>query len=72
MLEVDVVNETRVGYTTKLWTKKWRHRLLIYILNSSIHNAYILYKVHIEAASLIKPMDRNYYNYHIARWLDDH
>lgn len=44
MRGVDVVDQLRGEYTVQLQSKKWWHRLLLFILDSSCMNGYTLYR----------------------------
>jgi hypothetical protein len=44
MRGIDVVDQQRVEYTVGLASHKWWHRLLGFVVDSSAHNAYILYR----------------------------
>ena len=61
MRGVDLIDQHRVAYSSQLQTRKWWHRLFIFVLDSSIGNSYILYKTHMEEAGLVKPMEREKY-----------
>jgi hypothetical protein len=44
MRGIDVVDQQRVEYIVGLTSHKWWHRLLGFVVDSSAHNAYILYR----------------------------
>ena len=53
---------------------KWWHRLLFFILDTSLGNAYILYKAHWmgrldKGRDKVRPMSRADFHYEIASWL---
>lgn len=52
MRGVDLVDQQRQEYTGQLHSHKWWHRLLFFILDSSLLNAYILYSEDTRAVGL--------------------
>jgi hypothetical protein len=43
MDEVDKVDQMRRDYTCQFWSRKWWHKLLFFVLDSSKQNAWALY-----------------------------
>lgn len=73
MRGVDVVDQCCVEYTAQIISHKWWHRLLFFILDTSLGNAYVLYKAHWlsrrSRRPRRKPMSRSKFHYDIASWL---
>jgi hypothetical protein len=70
MRGVDVVDQTRRSYSIQLKSRKWWHKILMFIVDSSLGNAYILYCTHCSSHG-IKSMSRAEFHYHIAGVLTD-
>ena len=49
MWGVDIVDQCRVEYTAQIMSHKWWHRLLFFILDTSLGNAYVLYKAYMQS-----------------------
>jgi hypothetical protein len=52
MRGIDVLDQQRVEYTVQLQSHKWWHRLLLFVLDTSCQNAYVLYKEDAEQVGL--------------------
>jgi hypothetical protein len=52
MRGIDVVDQQRGEYTTQLQSQKWWHRLLLFVLDSTCMNAYVLYRADAERVGL--------------------
>jgi hypothetical protein len=53
MRGIDVVDQQRVECTVALASHKWWHRLLGFVVDSSTHNAYILYRDNAQAVGVL-------------------
>jgi len=71
MRGVDLVDQCRMEYTAQLRSRKWWHRLLLFILDTSLGNAYILYKAHAIANREKRVMSRVAFHYEVSNWLCD-
>jgi len=71
MRGVDLVDQCRMQYTAQLRSHKWWHRLLLFILDTSLGNAYILYKADAAASMQKRVMSRVAFHYEVANWLCD-
>lgn len=52
MRGVDVVDQQRVEYSVQLQSHKWWHRLLLFVLDSSLQNANVLYREDVQRVGL--------------------
>lgn len=68
MRGIDLVDQCREEYTAQLHSKKWWHKILLFGLDSSIGNSYILYQEHC-LANEVRPMSRLMYHYRVAMYL---
>jgi len=73
MRGVDVVDQCRVEYSVQIMSHKWWHRLLFFIVNSSLGNSYVLYKAdwaarHVKGRPK-RQKSRADFHYAIASWL---
>lgn len=66
MRGVDLVDQCRMEYTAQLRSHKWWHRLLLFVLNTSLGNAYILYKAHAEGCGQKRIMTRVEFHFEVA------
>lgn len=68
MRGIDVVDHRRANYTCQLRTRKWWHRIFLFLVDSSIGNAYVLYDLDCQMRE-IRPMSRKAFHHRIAAWL---
>jgi len=71
MRGVDLVDQCRMEYTAQLRSHKWWHRLLLFILDTSLGNAYILYRAHAVACRQKRVLSRVAFHYEVANSLCD-
>lgn len=68
-----MVDQCHVQYMAQIMSHKWWHRLFFFILDTSLGNAYILYKAHCRErhvrARPQRPMSRSDFHYEVASWL---
>ena len=75
MRGVDIVDQCHVNYTAQIMSHKWWHRLLFFVLNTSLGNTFILYRHHQslidrgDGAKKQRAMTRSDFHCHIACWL---
>ena len=73
MRGVDVVDQCRVEYTTQIMSHKWWHRLFFFVLDSSLGNAYVLYKEYCMGrhgrGQPKRPISQADFHYQVASWL---
>ena len=69
MRGINIVYQTRVQYTAQINSHKWWHRLLLFILDTLLENAYLLYKAYVVSRrSRQKPFSCAQFHYEVAIW----
>jgi len=71
MRGVDLVDQCRMQYSVQLRSHKWWHWLLLFILDTSLGNAYVLYKAHALGSKEKCLMTRMAFHYEVANSLCD-
>jgi len=71
MRGVDLVDQCRMEYCAQLRSHKWWHRLLLFVLDTSLGNAYVLYKAHAIGTGQKQVMSRIEFHYSVANWWCD-
>ena len=66
MRRVDLIDQTWNDYTAQLWSHKWWHKVLLFVTDSSLDNAYVLYKAYCLGRGQKRVMSQIQFHYEIA------
>lgn len=71
MRGVDIIDQCRMEYIAQLRSHKWWHRLLLFVLDITLGNTYVLYKAHVVNCGQKRLMSLVEFHYEVANALCD-